>query len=373
MTEQQQQQQQQEVETPQQSGPDGLHVLLTGASGFVGSHVLDQLLSSPKNYIIHCAVRSPAKTEPWLNSRFPGVLGSRVILINVPDLTQAGAFDESVKDKDYIIHVATPVDLSVKNPRKELIEPAVKMVENLLLSAHKLSASGSLRLKRFVFTSSFAAAVNPLRGALKRNYTYTEADWQPITSPFLASFNILLSYLTSKTLAEKALWKFIETQKPAFDAVSLNPPNIYGPLIQSVPNEDSINGSNKGVWNLLSSGSVPPTDFTAWVDVRDVALLHVLALDNAKASNQRYIACAGHLTHQQLADEIHANPDKYPAELVSRVPKGIQGVLGLPKPLAAVDSSKVKRDFDFSFRDWKESAINGSMLSLLDIEKTWIK
>ncbi|PWY97629.1 NAD(P)-binding protein [Testicularia cyperi] len=363
------------------TGANGSEVLLTGVSGFVGSHVLDELLKSPRNYNVTCVIRSKAKTGPWLERQFPDAFGNRVHVVEVSDLLAPGCLDEAVQGKDYIVHVASPYVLKAKNNRKDILEPAINMTRNVLEAALKAEkqakeAGQTPRLKRIVVTSSFAAVLNPLKGVEKRNYTYTDKDWQPIKSIFLASFYSPLAYLVSKTLAEKTVWDFLAQHKPTFDAATVNPPQIYGPIIHEVKSESAINTSSSLPWQLYKAGGpdgdgqVPVEDFWSFCDVRDVAAIHVAALDNPNASNQRYLACGGTASWQEVADEIHNNPE-YPKELKDHIPTGNPGKNHRPDTLATIDTSRAQSDLGIHFRDWKDSIIKGSMYSFMKIEKSW--
>ncbi|SPO27389.1 related to methylglyoxal reductase (NADPH-dependent) [Ustilago trichophora] len=358
-------------------------VLLTGVSGFVGSHVLDQLLKSDRNYHVTCVIRSKAKTEPWLSRQFADAFASRRIdVVEVSDLLAPGCLDSAVEGKDYVVHVASPYVLTAKNNRKDIIEPAVNMTRNVLEAAlkaeNKAKASGlTPQLKRIVVTSSFAAILNPLKGIEKRDYTYTDKDWQPISYAFLGMFYTPLAYLISKTLAERSVWSFLDQHKPTFDAATVNPPQIYGPIIHQVKSEDAINTSSAEPWKLYKAGGpngdgqVPVESFWSFCDVRDVAKIHVEALHRPQASNTRYLACGGTVSWQEVADEIHDNPSEYPQELRDHIPTGKHGTKHRPTPLAKMDTSRAEQDLGIKFRDWKESVIKGSLYSFMEIEKSW--
>lgn len=106
---------------PEQQPPK---VLLTGVSGFVGSHVLDELLKSSRNYHVTCVIRSKAKTEPWLSRQFADAFaGHRIDVIEAPDLLASGCLDEAVEGKDYVAHVASPYVLTAKNNKRDIIDP----------------------------------------------------------------------------------------------------------------------------------------------------------------------------------------------------------------------------------------------------------
>ncbi|SNX85478.1 related to methylglyoxal reductase (NADPH-dependent) [Melanopsichium pennsylvanicum] len=356
-------------------------VLLTGVSGFVGSHVLDQLLKSPRNYHVTCVIRSKVKTEPWLSRQFADAFDTRITVVEVPDLLAPGCLDAVVQGKDYLVHVASPYVLTAKNNKKDIIEPAIHMTQNVLEAALKAEnkvkdAGQPPRLKRIVVTSSFAAILNPLKGIEKRDYTYTTQDWQPIQCAFMGMFHTPLAYVISKTLAEKSVWDFLNKHNPTFDATTVNPPQIYGPIIHQVNSEEAINTSSAEPWKLYKSGGpkgdgkVPIERFWSFCDVRDVAKIHVEALHNPKAKNTRYLSCGGTVSWQEVADEIHDNP-QYPQQLKHHIPKGNYGQNHRPKTLAKLDTTRAQHDLGIEFKDWKESVIKGSLYSLIQIEKSW--
>jgi nucleoside-diphosphate-sugar epimerase len=124
------------------------------------------------------------------------------------------------------------------------------------------------------------------------------------------------AYRASKTLAERAAWKFIEEEKPSFDITTVNPPLIFGPIIHDVPSAEKLNTSvNKCVLSLppfflislsrLDSGSFyqfligkksdddAQVGFGSLVDVRDVAQIHIDSLLNEKAGNERFLVATG--------------------------------------------------------------------------------
>lgn len=192
-----------------------LLALLRAPAGFIGSHVLDSLVKTT-DHRIRLIVRNITKTDS-INKAYPDEVASgRISFVEVEDMTLPGSFHDSLDGVDYFIHVASP--LLRKNSSRETVEPACRMTRNLLLAADE-----SPRLKRIVFTGSIASVGGWLWGGMKRNYTYTEKDWNVITWSWLADWWGPLAYLVSKTLAEKLVWKHVEDVKPHYDVVVLNP------------------------------------------------------------------------------------------------------------------------------------------------------
>jgi len=239
-------------------------VLVTGASGHIGSHVVNQLTKN--GYIIRGTVRNPKdeKKVEFLKKINPN------IQLFEADLLKKGSFDEAAKGSDYILHVASPFFLNPKNPQTELVDPAVNGTIEVLEAAKR---SGTV--KRVVITSSVAAVCsNPDDNG--PDYIFSEKDWNT------KSTLIESPYAFSKVMAEKAAWAWIEKEenKGKFDIVTILPSLVVGPLF-SLPVSSSIS-----VIRDILAGVYPGTprlSFTL-VDVRDVAIAHVLAMEQPAAN-----------------------------------------------------------------------------------------
>ena len=94
-----------------------------------------------------------------------------------------------------------------------------------------------------------------------------------------------------------------------------------GPILPPVPEASSLNTSNQRVLAIASgtakeSGSIPETGTFLWIDVRDLALLHVKALTSGEG--KRFFATAGYFSNREIADIVRKNfpglKDKVPGE-----------------------------------------------------------
>ncbi|EJD42224.1 NAD(P)-binding protein [Auricularia subglabra TFB-10046 SS5] len=331
-------------------------VLLTGASGFIAAHVLDQLLK--QGYWVRATVRSEAKKQDILAAN--AAYASQLDFAIVPDIATKGAFDDAVKAEpalDYIIHTASPFHFNPQDVLKDMLEPAVQGTLGVLEAAHKYAPS----VKRIVVTSSFASILDPATAPGPAGKIYTEEDWNPITWEQSQSNNYL-AYIGSKKFAEKAAWDFVEREKPGFELIVLNPPMVFGPIINA-QSLKSLNTSNAAVYAILSGergAEIPPTGVHLWVDVRDLASAHVIALTAAGAGNNRFLVKAdGEYSNQEIADILRK---LFP---VQPVPLGTPGT-GLAPDVYQGDNAKSKKLLGLEYKRLEETLadLGKSLISL---------
>ena len=188
-------------------------VLVTGATGFIASRIVEQLLAA--GYLVRGTVRSLKKPRDVDRLRTLPFAAERLELVEA-DLTHLGSFDTPAAGCGAVIHTASPYALTVNDPLTDLIGPALNGTRNVLAACAKTST-----VKRVVLTSSMAAVTDEPDSAR----TLTEADWNAKSS---LSRN---PYYYSKTLAERAAWEFVAQEKPGFDLVAINPFMVIGPSL----------------------------------------------------------------------------------------------------------------------------------------------
>ncbi|GAB7350522.1 hypothetical protein MBLNU459_g1112t1 [Dothideomycetes sp. NU459] len=275
-------------------------VLLTGGSGFIAAHVLDILLEHGHSVVT--TVRSQEKANK-IKEAHPEA-GKQLSFAIVEDIAQEGAFDEAVKSDppfEAVIHTASPFHFNVTDVQKELLDPALIGTTGILKSIKKSAPS----VKRVVITSSFASIVDGAKGA-RPGHTYSEADWNPITHED-ALKNPANGYRASKTFAEKAAWEFLEKEKPNFTVSTMCPPLVLGPIVHYLNSLDSLNTSNQRIRDIYqgkASEEIPETGTYLWVDVRDLALCHVKAMELEAAVNKRFFITAGYFSNKEIAQII---------------------------------------------------------------------
>ncbi|VUC29006.1 unnamed protein product [Clonostachys rosea] len=337
----------------------GKLILVTGANGFIATHIVQSLLQS--GYRVRGAVRSQTSADATLKT-FPESSQSLSVVI-VPDMTVPGAFDEAVKGVDAVLHTASPFKLDVKDNETELLVPAIKGTEVLLGSV----AAHGAAVKRVVITSSFAAMVNLTKG-LWPGHTYNESDWNEVTYEYAKTTDAGTAYVASKALAEKAAWDFVRERKPQFDLTVLCPPMVFGPAVHSV----SFSAMNIAAWdiNRFFSGEledVPDTGYWGFVDVRDLAKAHVRALEVPEAGNERFFIVGGRYSYQQTADVLRASP-RIPEVLKKNIPLGKPGH-NYPGPnIYDVNNSKSIRILGVEYRSFEESIVD-SAVKMIELRK----
>jgi len=318
---------------------NGKTVLITGINGYIAS-VLGQLLLT-KGYSLRGTTRRRSSTEPLLSGPY-APYRDRVKIFEVEDITISGAFDEASHGVDGIFHTASPVDFSLES-YDQMVVPAVKGSETLLHSALKAGP----QLSSVVVTSSVIAVVNipPPRP----DYVFTESDFATVA---LETANkdkdegrktpSGVLYGASKIAAERAVWKFRDEHKPKFAITAVNPSVVIGPPAVLASSPDKLNETLRPLFNIFSgvAKTVPPSIGSGgFVDVRDVAFMHVWAYENSsKTDGQRYISCQGFGPTQAIADILR---HKYQGtEIGEKIVVGNpgEGYAGYNKETGNVDS-----------------------------------
>ncbi|XP_069998756.1 uncharacterized protein [Penaeus vannamei] len=265
-------------------------ILVTGVSGYIGSHVAKLLLE--EGYKVRGTVRSlsnEAKVEP-LKSLVPDAKFPLELV--EADLTKEEGWDKAVEGCTGVLHVASPFPDLVNQQVDEagLVDTAK---DGTLQVLKAVAAHAAASVKRVVVTSSFAAVSGePVPEAEK---TYTEEDW---TDPESTTID---AYTKSKVVAEKAAWDFVKElpDDQKFELAVINPTFVLGPpLLESHKSATSVNFMAQIV-NRAYPG-VPRVQFPI-CDVRDVAKAHVKALTAPEAVNNRHIICTDSVWVKDIA------------------------------------------------------------------------
>ncbi|KIJ53250.1 hypothetical protein M422DRAFT_222631 [Sphaerobolus stellatus SS14] len=331
-------------------------VLVTGASGFIAVWVVQSLLEN--GFFVRGTVRSSSQGD-YLTNKFGKEKFEYVV---VEDVAVEGAFDKAVEGVDAVEHTASKVTFEFSDP-DELIKPAVDGTLSILKSILKYGKD----VRRVIITSSIASIFRFVNIPPK----FTEKDWNEISVKIFEEEGRNAPgvdvYRASKTLAERAAWKFVEDNKAEikWDLVTLHPPMVYGPIINQVSSLSKLSTTPLQFYKVITGQS--PIDNTPrvhnWVDVRDVAEAHVKALVVNEAGGQRFIISEGNFIWQDFLDAIHAPP---PDPLFENVPVGEPGAGKGYKHDITLDTTKAREVLGMKFRTVEESGkeIARSLLGL---------
>ena len=288
---------------PQFALSSGAQVCVTGATGFIALHLVEQLLT--QGYRVTAAVRSasPQKLAPLTAL---GTLGELEIVSGCELLTP-GSFDAAVAHAEVCFHTASPfwMDARITDPWAQLVRPAEAGTRNVLDAC----AASSSTVGRVVLTSSFAALMNVGgRTPWPLDFEYSEEHWNTSSAPdaegaFPEPANAH-AYRWSKTIAERAAWDH-PASGAKFDLVTILPPMVLGHNKQQLRSLSDLNQSSLILYNLLSGQAehVMPGS-VGFVDVVDVARAHVLAAQTPHAAGQRYLCSGMTKTWLEVVDQL---------------------------------------------------------------------
>ncbi len=261
-------------------------VCITGATGFIGSHIVDAFLRA--QIPVHAAVRSP--DDPNKVGPLKALAERRGVALTLfsADLARPGSFDEAARGCEGVIHVAASVRLAARDPQRDIVDPSVEGTKTVLDAATRAG------VRRVVLTSS-VAAVGSYRDS--HDHPLTEDDWNDGAT--LASD----PYGLAKTSAERLAWR--RAADEAWDLVTCNPAMVLGPVMT----RRHCKASPLIVRALLTGvyPAIPKLCF-GLVDVRDVAEAHVAAFQRPEAEG-RHILCAGSRWLRELAELLRARVD----------------------------------------------------------------
>ena len=167
-----------------------------------------------------------------------------------------------------------------------------------------------------------------------------------------------------KTFAEKAAWDFVEKEKPNFDIATINPPLVFGPIVHYLNSLDAINTSNARFRNLIQGQmkeKIAPTGTFLWVDVRDVALAHVRAIEVPEAGGQRFFVTAGYFSNKEIVDIVRETRP----ELESKLPPA-DSENDFPKNIYEIDNSRSKEVLGLKYKPLKET-VSDTIASLVAV------
>lgn len=264
-------------------------VLVTGATGYIGNHVVYELVTA--GYKVRGTSRDHTKAQFIVDAIEKKFGKGHLEIVDVPDMIAEDAYDEAVKGVSGIVHLASVVSFSTV--ADEVIPPAVKGTLNILKAATK-----EPKVKSLVVTSSSTAAIMPVPN---EKIILTKDSWNQKSvdaagKPDASAYEI---YAASKTEAERALWKTVKETNPPFQVASVLPNANFGRRFREKGNStgDWILGAYTGENKAISS--VPPQWY---INTSDDAKLHVIALTDPACNGERLFGFAGTYTYNEILD-----------------------------------------------------------------------
>ncbi len=328
-------------------------ILVTGATGYVAGRLVKLLLE--KGHTVHAAVRDPGKTEKlkYLNALAESLPGQ--IHYFKSDLLTEGSYAEAMAGCELVFHTASPFAMGVKDPQKELVDPAKLGTRNVLEEASRTPS-----VKRVVVTSSMAAIYGD-NVDLKHtpNGVFTEEIWNTTSSLKHQP------YYYSKTVAEKEAWD-IAGKQDRWDLVTINPSFVLGPGINPHSTGESYSTVKQMGDGTLKAGA--PKMGIGVVDVRDVALAHYKAGTTPEAAG-RYLTSAHNTDLFDMAQELlpkYGNDYPLPRKPLPKWLVWLVGPMlnpGITRKVVSLntgfpwkgDNSKIRKELGIEFRPLRET------------------
>jgi nucleoside-diphosphate-sugar epimerase len=291
-------------------------VLVTGGSGFIGSHCISQLLAA--GHRVRTTVRHPGR-EPEVRAmlREAGADPGERLCFCAAALESDAGWPEAVAGCEYVLHVASPFPGGTPKDENELIRPAREGALRVLRAARDAG------VKRVVLTSSFAAIGY---GHPEQAAPFDEMSW---TDP---NGSGLTAYVKSKTLAERAAWDFMGREGHGMEMSAVNPVGVLGPVLGPDYSTSIL------LVQRLMDGAMPgfPRLCFGLVDVRDVADLHLRAMTDPAAKGERFLAVSGNfLWMAEMAQVLKARLDERARRVPARqLPDWLVRLVALKDPAA---------------------------------------
>ena len=258
-------------------------VLVTGASGFIAEHCIIELLKN--GYSVKGSLRSMNREQEVRDAVKTETDDTKLEFCKL-DLLEDDGWEDAMWDCDYLMHVASPFVIEDPKDENELIKPAKEGTLRALNAAKKAG------IKRVVLTSSVAAVNSHMMSGTSDHTTWTDINSKYVTP-----------YQKSKTIAEKAAWDFYNNQDNSnkMEMAVINPGGVMGPQLGN-----DLGGASTQIVSQLISGKFPmiPALSFPFIDVRDVAILHLKAMTTPEADGKRFIAAHSEPTWMYQVAEV---------------------------------------------------------------------
>ncbi len=329
-------------------------VLVTGGSGYIAGYLIRQL--ADEGWKVRTTIRNLSK-ETGVRKLL--AVDNAQLEFFQTDLTEDEGWASAMAGCTHVAHLASPFPARAAKTPDDLIVPAR---DGALRALRAAKAAG---VRRFVMTSSIAAIGY---GRPRGHYALTEADWSIVDSPHISP------YAMSKTIAERAARDWIAAEGGNVEFCTINPSLVLGPVWSG-----DFSTSVEAVKKLLD-GALPgcPDLHFGLVDVRDLADLHVRALNAPDMAGERFIASGrtfsmveiAQTLKERLGDEAHRVPTRrLPDFLVKIAALFDPAVKSMVPELGSVrnwDASHARKILGWTTRPPEESIVDTAR-SLIDL------
>jgi nucleoside-diphosphate-sugar epimerase len=334
--------------------PDEAPVLVTGGSGFVASHLVDQLLD--RGYAVRATVRDLSRADKVgplrrLASGKPGILE-----LFQADLMHPASFDEAMAGCRVVFHVASPFMLpeQIRDGRRDVLDPALEGTRNVLASIDRTPD-----VERLVLTSTVGAIFGDYVDVREMKDGTLSEDYFNTTSTLDNN-----PYHYAKTVAELEAWSLAREQD-RWDMITINPGLVLGPSLGTSSDSGSLFLMNELMSGYFFYGA-PNFSFT-FVDVRDVAAAHIRAAELESASGRYILARPGMVSMGQMSRIIR---DRHPGRLTlprHGVPDAAVRVLG---PLFGLTQDYIRKHLGITFPVDNHRSVEELGISYRAVEET---
>ncbi|KAK6003111.1 hypothetical protein QM012_000956 [Aureobasidium pullulans] len=314
-------------------------IFITGATGYIGAEVVQQALEA--GHRVRLSIRRPEQATT-LKNRYPKY-ASEIETVVIPDITQRKPFEAALADVDAIIHIASPLPGQGTDLKEDFIKPALRGTEAILYAALQFP-----KIKAVVVTSS-GIALLPVATHMEVDRVLKEDTGEV----FPVDLDIELPdgpagqqtmYRISKVLAHQATRDFLTREKPSYKLFTTHPTLVIGEsrIQTSAEQVDFVNGL---LWSIIQNGLPnPPPLPSVWVDVKDVAAVHLRAIDCNAPTGTEFIASGPEVSWNDIAE---FTKQEYPE--ISKLEPIYEG------PNSQADIVNAEKYLGLKWRPWKQT------------------
>ena len=244
-------------------------VLLTGISGWIAKHTAIELLNA--GYEVLGTIRNKNLVDQTKQTISKYASTEKLSFVEL-DLLKDDGWNEAAKGCRYIFHIASPFPMKVSSNREKLLPVAVDGTLRVL------NAGLNTGVEQIIKTSSIVAM---FRKPNRTNpYTFGENDWSD--ENWIEGVS---DYFLSKTKAEKAAWRLMESKGLKNKLTTINPGGVFGDAL------DKKGGTSIEYIRQFMKGKFPgaPKFAVLISDVKDIAKAHVACIGNNKVGGRRLI------------------------------------------------------------------------------------